>query len=314
MVLFFKRVIKFAMITGCIITALLLQVLLWPSSATEPPNLFDAALKWFVGFRVSIFFLQLPVRWRLASMIWNIEGMTRDLQTRRLFELIRTWEWTFCQYISITLIIWLGVTTLVTWWFPEIFVDQAARRTVLTTCGFSITVLSVQVALTIRWLTSLLNLWVDNVHVPMEKFRAHTDTFASCQELIRTLKARLDIFEDLPIALDPDTGEKDPMRGVQIYIPSLCAICKADFNLQSTDQEITEDEVIKPSSSETVTLLPCGHILHTECLECWISQDHSKCPFCYVDSLSPRRWQKLKPEPIGGMLKDLIESSETTAS
>merc|ERR1719320_1836171 len=53
--------------------------------------MFDKGLKWCVGLRVAIFFLQLPVRWRLASMIWSLEGMNRNLQTIRLFEIIRTW-------------------------------------------------------------------------------------------------------------------------------------------------------------------------------------------------------------------------------
>merc|ERR1719320_488712 len=261
--------------------------------------MFDSTLKWFVGFRVSIFFLQVPVRWRLATMIWSLEGKTRALQTQRLFEILDTWEWRFCQITSFASLVWLGVTTLVTW-FSDIFVDQAVRRTVLLVCVFSITVLLVQVGVTLNWLNSLLYRWVDNEHVPIEKFREHTDTFTSCQELIRSLTARVDKFKDLPIALDPDTGEKDPMRGVQIYIPSLCAICKVDFNLPSTEPErAVEDKVVKASSTESVTLLPCGHILHRKCLECWINQDHSKCPFCYFDSLSSRCWQKLKTETTG---------------
>jgi len=302
MVQFFKRVIKFGMFTGCIITAILLYVLLWPSSVLKPTNMFDKGLKWCVGLRVAIFFLQLPVRWRLASMIWSLEGMNRNLQTIRLFEIIRTWEWTFCQYTAIILIVWLVGTTVATFWYPDIFVDQTTRRAVLTACEFSITVLIIQIGITIEWLNSLLNQWVDNVHVPMEKFREHTDTFTSCQEVIRTLIARVDKFKDLPIALDPDTGKEDPMRGIKIYIPRVCAICKADLN---TNQETAfQDEVVKPSSSERVTLLPCGHILHTECVECWISQDHSKCPFCYVDSLSPRCWLKLKTQATGSKLRE----------
>jgi len=296
-VLFFQRLIKLGMYAGCTITAFLLHALLWPSSITEQPNMFDTCLRWFVSFRVSIFFVQIPVRWRLATMIWNLEGKPRVLQTQRLFEILETWEWTFCQITSIASIVWLGVTFSVTFWLPDIFMDQTVRRTVLIVCVCSVTVLFVQVVVTLMWLRSLLYPWVDNKHVAMDKFREHTDTFSCCQELIRTLKARTDKFENLPINLDPDTGEFDPMRGVQIYIPSYCGVCKVDFNLPSTEQEGgVQGTKVKPSPSERVTLLPCGHILHTECIECWIRQDHSRCLFCFVDSLSPRCWLKLKTE------------------
>merc|ERR1719317_1237747 len=88
MVRFFKRVMKFAMWTGCFIILLLLHVLFAPSSSLLPSNWYDIGLKFSVGTRVVIFFAQLPVRWKLACMIWKLDGMARYHQTQRLFEII----------------------------------------------------------------------------------------------------------------------------------------------------------------------------------------------------------------------------------
>ena len=114
-------------------------------------------------------------------------------------------------------------------------------------------------------------------------------------------------FEKLPIAINPQTRKEDPMKDVQIYFMTHCGICKSSFSQSPSppvegvpNSEPLHDLTLRnyytanllnsPVQLEPVILLPCGHIFHVECIESWISRNHSKCPFCHVCTLDERVW------------------------
>lgn len=309
---FFKRNMKISMVTGgsLILSHIIALEESWKS--WEAKNIWDKLLWFWVATRVITYFSQIPVRYRIVQRVWQADRQTTLVGKRQhLLDMLRMWEWTVVQYVSRGLLTWLLVTIWLIWWFADVFEDQVHRTSVFRYCWTSVILLGVQTAISVRWLKRVLNDgWVDDKEITVDQFRNSTDQFRSLTELKHLLCIRLHPFDRLPLTVNPKTLVEDPMTNVQIYFPTHCAICKFGFSLSShssplsihdsepehNDPSVTDarNDEIPPPAAEPVTLLPCGHIFHVECIESWITLSHSKCPYCSVSTLSDRVWVTAK--------------------
>jgi len=322
-IVFFKRNMKFSLLTGSVLISVHIKALIIAYGQRQyKTNMYDHVL-WFWGAaRIVTYFAQLPVRLRLALKIWEAHRQnTRAMQVQHLVLMLRTWEWTVVQYISRVLLSWLALTIVSTYFFPKLFRDWIHRDCVLEYCLYNVILLSVQTVISALWLKRLRNQgWVDNTGITLEELRNSSDQFTSLEELRLRLTSRKSPFDVLPIAINPQTLNEDPMKDVQIYFQSHCGICKSSFSLSPSppvesvpnsnvpvhDPTPRNDGMVNYLSVnsatllnarvqlEPVILLPCGHIFHVECIESWITQNHSKCPFCNLSTLSERVWVRLK--------------------
>jgi len=310
-----KRNLKISLVTGCGLMSFHIIALFKSWKKWENKNIYDKILWVWVFSRIVIYFLQLPVRYRIAKRVWQAHRQNRVSQQRQMaLAMLRTWEWTVVQWYSRVLLGWVGLTILLTWWFGPVFRDQAHRMSVLKCCCTSVLLLCLQTAISVQWLKRLLDEgWVDNTSISLHDFRKSSNRFRSLTELRKLLYSRQYPFDCLPIDANPETQHEDPMSNIQVYLPTNCAICKSRFPVFITSSESSNDVAsgyveqtpqsgvadigAAPSPAsilEQVTLLPCGHIFHSECIEAWLNMRHSKCPYCNVSTLSDRVWVTLK--------------------
>lgn len=306
---FFKRNMKFSLLSGSVLISLHVKALITANRMWLIKNNWDKVLWFWAATRICTYFIQLPVRWRLACKVWEAHRqITRAAQTQKLLMMLRTWEWTFIQWLSRALLAWLAITILTTYFFPWLFRDHIHRQGILQYCLMSVLLLCVQTLISIVWLKRVLNQgWVDNTEITLEEFRNCSDAFRSLEELTQRLTSRISPFDKLPIAINPQTRKEDPMKDVQIYFMTQCGICKSSFSQSPSpsveavpNSEPLHDPTLRNDNTasllntlvqlEPVILLRCGHIFHVECIESWISRNHSKCPFCHVSTLGERVW------------------------
>lgn len=315
---FFKRNIKISLVTGGGLISAQVSALIKSRKSWEAKNIKDKLLWFWVVLRILAYFLQIPIRYKLAQMVWQAHRQNgRARQGLQLLEMLRTWEWTVVQHISRALLIWLSITIISTWWFKDVFEDQVHRKSVSRYCWISVLLLCTQTAISIRWLKRVLNEgWVDNTEISLSEFRNCSDQFRSLAELKWRLYSRSSPFDQIPLTAKLQALEKDRIKNVQIYFPSDCAICKSGFSISSPSAPVHEStpvpqdgKLIAPAhngesaplqseQSRPITLLPCGHIFHVECIEAWITLRHSKCPYCNMSTLSGRVWLSLKEEYV----------------
>jgi len=313
---FFKRNIKVSLVTGGGLISAHISALIKSRKSWEAKNIKDKLLWFWVVSRIVAYFLQIPIRYKLAQMVWQAHRQHgRAQQGWQLLAMLRTWEWKVVQHISRALLFWLSATIVTTWWFADVFEDQVHRRSVSRYCWISVLLLLTQTAISIRWLKRVLNEgWVDNTEISLGEFRHCSDQFRSLIELKQQICSRSSPFDRIPWASSPLTLEKEPMKNVQIYIPTHCAICKSGFSISLPSSPLLrstpvpqegklnipesngESVPLQSEQSKPITLLPCGHIFHVECIEAWITLRHSKCPYCNMSTLSDRVWLSLKEE------------------
>jgi len=310
-----KRNLKISLVTGCGLMSVHIIALIKSWKKWDNKNIYDKILWVWVFSRIVIYFLQLPIRYRIAKRVWQAHRQNRVSEQRQMaLAMLRTWEWTVVQWYSRILLGWVGLTILLTWWFGPLFRDQAHRMSVLKYCCTSVLLLIVQTAISVQWLKRLLDEgWVDNAAVSLPDFRKSSNRFRSLTELRKRLYLREYPFDCLPMDANPQTLVDDPMRNIMVYIPTHCAICKSHFPLFLASSESNNDvapgyeerifqsgladiDVAHSPASipEHVTLLPCGHIFHEKCIEAWLKMRHSKCPYCNLSTLSDRVWVTLK--------------------
>lgn len=56
-----------------------------------------------------------------------------------------------------------------------------------------------------------------------------------------------------------------------------CIVCLGDLGESASDPEVAKDGLEDPG--QIAQLLPCGHILHNDCLKPWVERANS-CPIC----------------------------------
>jgi len=231
-IVFFKRNMKFSLVSGSVLISLQVKGLITANRMWLTKTKWDKVLWFWAATRLCMYFLQLPIRWRLACKVWDAHlQINRAGQTQKLLMMLRTWEWTFIQYLSRALLAWLTITILTTYFYPELFRDHIHRQGILQYSLMSVLLLCVQTLISIVWLKQVLNQgWVDNSAITLEEFRNCTDRFRSLQELTHKLTSRESPFDKLPIAINPQTREEDPMKNVQIYFMTHCGICKSSFS------------------------------------------------------------------------------------
>jgi len=310
-----KRNLKISLVTGGGLMSVHIMALIESWKKWENKNIWDKILWIWVFSRIAIYFLQLPIRYRIAKRVWQAHRQVRRSEQRQMaLAMLRTWEWRVVQWYSRALLGWVVLTIIFTWWFGRAFEDKVHRMSVLKYCWTSVLLLCVQTAISVRWLKRLLDEgWVDNTAISLDEFRKSSDQFRSLGELRKRLYSRVYPFDRLPLKVNPQTLDEDPMSNVQIYFPTHCAICKSGFPLsispsqsnnevahgcaeQTIHSAAVEGDVAlwASSSPELVALLPCGHIFHVTCIEAWITMKHSKCPYCNVSTLGDRVWVKLR--------------------
>jgi len=314
---FFKKNIKISLVTGGVLISVHINALVKSQKTWETKNMKDKLLWFWVALRILTYFFQLPIRYKLAKRVWQAHRQHRRAQQgRHLLAMLRMWEWTVVQYISRALLLWIAVTIVWTWWFADLFEDQVHRRSVLLWCWVSVFLLIIQTVISVQWLKRLLNEgWVDNTEISLRDFRNCSDQFNSLEAMKQLLYTRSYPFDRLPIKVNRETLEKDPTKYVQVYIPPHCAICKSGYTISTPSSPLScngstslvydemkhnahvEVTTLSPSNeAKTITLLPCGHIFHVDCIEAWINLGHSKCPYCNKSTLSDRVWLMLKEE------------------
>lgn len=311
---FFKRNIKVSLVTGGGLISAHIGALIESRKSWEAKNIKDKILWFWVVSRTVAYFVQIPIRYKLAQIVYQAHRQNgRAQQGWQLLAMLRTWEWKVVQYLSHALLFWLSTTILVTWWFADVFEDQVHRRSVSRYCWISVLLLLVQTVISIRWLKRVLNEgWVDNTEISLSEFRNCSDQFRSLTELKQQLCARSFPFDRIPLASSLLAMEKDPLKNVQIYFPTHCAICKSGLSISLTPASLLQSTLVpqegklsipesngesaplQSEQSKPITLLPCGHLFHAECIEAWITLGHSRCPYCNKSTLSDRVWLKLK--------------------
>lgn len=284
----------------------------------ETKNIYDKLLWCWVFFRILMYFLQLPIRYRIAKLVWQAHRQNRRSEKRLMaLAMLRTWEWTVVQLYSRALLAWVFATIVGTWYLAHVFEDQVHRTDVLTYCWMNVFLLCTQTFISVRWLRKLLDEgWVDSTEITIAQFRQSSDQFRSLAVLKQLLHSRAYPFNRLPRNVNLQTHgedkilEEDPIH-CKIYFPTHCAICKSGFSNsistplswhKSTETSnaptyVCNGDIATPwllDTEECVTLLPCGHIFHVTCIESWLSLKHSRCPYCNVSTVSDRLWTTLK--------------------
>ena len=114
------------------------------------------------------------------------------------------------------------------------------------------------------------------------------------------------VYDPLCHAWDPTYGHRRRRRRHRIA-PSTASSAAASKNLLTEEfvdglvcdraaQELIDNSLDPPTCSvcldvfvltSKVTVLPCGHSYHHDCIRAWLTQQQSKCPLCKFDLLPP---------------------------
>ncbi|KAL4898688.1 hypothetical protein BDV59DRAFT_197568 [Aspergillus ambiguus] len=75
-------------------------------------------------------------------------------------------------------------------------------------------------------------------------------------------------------------GQRDFMTNPGISLPGWCSLCWDTLD----------------AATASYRRLPCGHVLHLPCIDCWLCCEDASCPLCRTKFYNPRRSSVCTPD------------------
>ena len=100
-------------------------------------------------------------------------------------------------------------------------------------------------------------------------------------------------MQEIDIESQSATHHGTPSRSIRVVCDRTCTICLDEFEIKTNPNT---------SSNDCITVLPCKHVYHQDCIYAWLA-NHNDCPLC-------KRLLVLRPDGRDGLEVPVVDEEE----